>query len=222
MKSFVLSQTSTGLSLFAHRLGHRGPRVLLLGGVHGDEVEGVALTRELLGRYVSGGLPYKLEMMVIPVLNVEGLLAQTRHNSSGVDLNRNLPTKDWTPQVHNPRYCSGSSPNSELENQALTQVIEDFKPIFIFTFHSFSRWMININGDCQREGGFLGELTSYPVHADIGYPTPGSLGTYAAWERGIPTITYELKRGQDLKTLLPPHIRAVDQCLQLIERTRAP
>ena len=32
----------------------------------------------------------------------------------------------------------------------------------------------------------------YPVTRSIGYPTPGSLGTWAGVERGIPTITLEL------------------------------
>jgi len=40
----------------------------------------------------------------------------------------------------------------------------------------------------------MGERNGYPVSASIGYPTPGSLGTYAGVERKIPIITLELPR----------------------------
>ena len=33
------------------------------------------------------------------------------------------------------------------------------------------------------------------ITEDIGYPTPGSLGTYCGLERNLPTITWELQRG---------------------------
>jgi len=36
------------------------------------------------------------------------------------------------------------------------------------------------------------KYNKYPVKSYIGYPTPGSLGTYAGKERNIPTITLEL------------------------------
>jgi protein MpaA len=34
----------------------------------------------------------------------------------------------------------------------------------------------------------------YPASPNIGYPTPGSLGSYAGVDRQIPTITLELPR----------------------------
>lgn len=221
MKSFVLIQSVEGVPIMAHLFGYRGPRLLLLGGVHGDESEGVALAQKLLAKYHQEGFPYKLQLLLIPILNIDGVLARTRKNSAKVDLNRNLPTKDWTTEVSNSRYWPGPFANSEPENRGLVQAIDDFKPVFIMSFHSFERWMININGDCRKEAQFISRLTGYPAVEDIGYPTPGSLGTYAGKERGIPTITYELKKGERLKTLLPPHVMAVDRCLQFIQYERA-
>jgi protein MpaA len=43
----------------------------------------------------------------------------------------------------------------------------------------------------------------YEITEDIGYPTPGSLGTYAGWERQIPTITFEIERGLPLSEVWP-------------------
>ena len=220
MKSFVLSQSRGQLAIPAHCFGTRGPRVLLLGGVHGDEQEGVALAQELWAKY-QGIFPYRMQLLLIPALNMDGFLARTRQNAAGVDLNRNLPTQDWAARADSVRYHPGPFANSEPENQALTAAIKGFRPQFIISFHSFSRWMINVNGDCEREAELLGSITNYPIHQDIGYPTPGSLGTYTGRELQIPTITYELKRGQELSSLLPLHVRAVDECLQFIQHTRA-
>ena len=180
----------------------------------------MALTHELLAKY-QRSFPYKLQILLIPILNIDGVLARTRQNASRVDLNRNLPTKDWTQDASNSRYWPGPRANSEPENHGLVQIIDEFQPVFIISFHSFERWLINVNGDCQKEAELLSSLTGYPIVADMGYPAPGSLGTYAGQERNIPTITYELKKGERLKTLLPPHVSAVDRCLQFIQYERA-
>ena len=38
----------------------------------------------------------------------------------------------------------------------------------------------------------MSEIINYPTESSIGYPTPGSFGTWAGVERDIPTITLEL------------------------------
>ena len=39
-------------------------------------------------------------------------------------------------------------------------------------------------------------FNEYPAQASIGYPTPGSFGSWAGVDRRIPTITLELPKGQ--------------------------
>src|SRR5690242_17536075 len=71
-----------------------GPWLLLLGGVHGDEIEGVWLTEEMI-RLWREGYPYRnLGVVVWPRMNPDGVAKKQRWNSRGVDLNRNLPTRD--------------------------------------------------------------------------------------------------------------------------------
>ena len=48
------------------------------------------------------------------------------------------------------------------------------------------------------------EFINYPVEGDIGYPTPGSFGTWAGIEKNIPTITLELDEEIDVKELVKP------------------
>jgi len=37
--------------------------------------------------------------------------------------------------------------------------------------------------------------SGWPVRADIGYPTPGSLGSWLGLDRGLPVLTLELPPG---------------------------
>lgn len=63
------------------------PRVLLSGGVHGDEAGGVeALLRFL--ESMAGDVPGPFDLTVLPCVNPWGYEAGTRGNAAGVDINR--------------------------------------------------------------------------------------------------------------------------------------
>lgn len=66
-----------------------GPCLLLIGGVHGDETNGVEIVRQI----VSKGLnkPEIGTVICIPLLNVFGFLNQSREFPDGRDLNRVFP-----------------------------------------------------------------------------------------------------------------------------------
>ena len=51
-------------------------------------------------------------------------------------------------------------------------------------------------------------LTGYEITPTMGYPTPGSLGTYAGMEGGMPTLTVELLRGMDLREVAKVSVAA--------------
>lgn len=201
----VLAQTSQGRPIelyhFQAKQGsaHQIP-VLLIGGVHGDEPEGFSLVERFLSEFLlppqdrePRGLDGSLQLWVIPRLNPDGCAIHERRNGSGVDLNRNMPTRDWTSVVAKERYHPGPSAGSELETQVLIDSIVKIKPRLIVSAHSWEP-MVNYNGPCRRLAEYYGQLTGYRVSDDIGYPTPGSLGTWAGWERHIPTITLEVER----------------------------
>lgn len=218
MQTRILSRTTLGLPIIAHDFGTENktsPRVLILGGVHGDEIEGVACSRGLLESFLQN-FPYKLQLTLIPEVNPEGVLLKTRGNSNGVDLNRNLPTKDWSPEAKTPRYNPGPKPLSEKENQALLEELKA-KPCLIVSLHSWEP-VLNINGDCKPEAEVLAQHTGYKIDTDIGYPTPGSLGTYTGLERAIPTLTYEIERGQVIDQILKMHVPAILEMLKTTEK----
>jgi protein MpaA len=216
MKSFIFGHTASQLPIPAYRFGNEnGTRVLILGGVHGDEIEGVWAGYGLL-RAFSESFPFHLNLTLVPAFNLDGVLKKDRRNNRGVDLNRNLPTKDWSPEIATERYHPGTAPNSEPENQALVKFLEAEKPRYILSLHSWKP-MLNINGDCRAEAEAIARETGYIIEETIGYPTPGCLGSYAGLERSMPTLTYEIERGLDQKSILDIHVPAIFKSMKVSE-----
>lgn len=205
--SLIFGHTALGLPIPAYRWEARGPEVLLLGGVHGDETEGVVCGYGLLDA-LSLEFPLRLNLTLVPTFNLDGVLARTRVNGNGVDLNRNLPSTDWDAKAFNDRYAPGPHAGSEPENQALVRFLEERKPRFVLSLHSWKP-TLNINGDCRAEAEAIHALTGYSIEETVGYPTPGCLGTYAGIERAMPTLTYEIERGLAPRDVLRVHVPAV-------------
>jgi len=179
-----------GAEIKAYKTEKKGNRYLyLMAGVHGDEVEGVYLLQQLFN-WLKDEDDLDLPIVVIPVLNVDGYRLQTRGNSHGVDLNRNYPSNDWTKEYSEKKYYPGPSPLSEPENVFLVKLFEKFPPYFILSFHSWKP-MLNFNGKCKEMADFLNCYNSYPVAADISYPTPGSLGEFGPEKFNSPVLTFE-------------------------------
>jgi protein MpaA len=194
------------------------PTVLFLGGVHGDEIEGVWLLDELVSRWRQAYPSDSVGAIVLGQANPDGIAAGRRWNARDIDLNRNLPSQDWTPEIKNPRYPPGPSPASEPETQALVRLITTASPAAILSAHSFSQYQVNINGPARAWGESLASRCHYPVTEDIGYPTPGCLGTYAGRELGIPTITLEIERGLSREAVIALHLPVMEEALRFWEK----
>lgn len=192
----IFSEIESGHSLEGHpitafKTDIKAPKYLyLLGGVHGDEVEGVYVLKELFQWLKMEHSLKDLPMVVIPILNVDGYKNQTRVNAHLVDLNRNLPTNDWSTSHKEPKYNPGPKPLSEPENQFLVKLMDKYKPGFILSFHTWKP-ILNYNGECKDVAEFLHQFNNYEMASDIGYPTPGSLGTFAVEKYKAPVLTFE-------------------------------
>ena len=99
----IFAESSQGLSIISYSFGEKGPLVLILGGVHGDEPEGNYIAFGLLKKWIKN-FPYQLKITLVPCFNIEGSLKAQRTNDRKVDLNRNLPTKNWTAEFEKERY----------------------------------------------------------------------------------------------------------------------
>lgn len=162
----------------------------ILGAVHGDEVEGAHLAIRL-HEWLAVTSEVNLPMIIVPIVNVDGYKAGTRVNGNGVDLNRNLPSAQWTPEAREAKYFPGKAPLSEPENQYLVSLFKKYPPRFILSFHSWYP-VINYNGACKEIAEFLASYNKYPIEADfLTHPTPGSLGEFGPQEFKSPVLTFE-------------------------------
>jgi uncharacterized protein len=84
--------SGNSINLFAHvfRSKKEGPTLLVLGGVHGDEINGVEIVR----RAVKAGFFSKLQcgnVIAVPLLNIYGFINFSRDLPDGKDVNRSFP-----------------------------------------------------------------------------------------------------------------------------------
>jgi len=83
------THTKIEIPVIIERAKVDGPVLLLNAGIHGNELNGVEIVRELLiHKYTK---PDKGMVISIPTLNVFGFLNQTREFPDGKDLNRSFP-----------------------------------------------------------------------------------------------------------------------------------
>ena len=150
-------------------------------------------------------------LLFIPCLNPDGMSANTRVNANNVDLNRNFPTQNWgknegdnaTCDDETTAYFGGKSPASEIETKFVIDIIEKYQPKLILTLHAPYK-VVNYDGPAKEVAEKISQIINYPAEGSIGYPTPGSFGTYCGVERNIPTITLELDEEIQVQELVEP------------------
>ena len=83
------------------------------------------------------------------------------------------------------------------------ETVEKYKLRLILTLHAPYK-IVNYDGDALVAANAISKIIGYPVEESIGYPTPGSFGTWAGVEKGIPTITLELDEEVEVQLLQEP------------------
>lgn len=165
--------------------------IILIGGLHGDEPEGVFLGQATLNWLDSVDNKTLKDFILIPCINPDGYSENKRVNARGVDLNRNFPSKNWSSEYKEERYYPGESPGSEIEIQALLHLIQMTTPRLIIHFHSWKPCVVVTGPKDLVEAKILAENSGFCLIHDIGYPTPGSLGEYAWHDLKLPVICTE-------------------------------
>lgn len=83
------TRTKIEVPVIISRAKKDGPCVLISAGIHGNEVNGVEIVRQLVARKYN--VPDAGMIICVPVLNVFGFIIKTRQFPDGRDLNRVFP-----------------------------------------------------------------------------------------------------------------------------------
>ena len=172
-------------------------KLLVIAGIHGEEPE----TTFLLSRALRAFDDNFDSVAFILCANPDGMTLGTRGNANGVDLNRNFGTQNFSTEkvgsrsiLEAPRdtlLSPGVAAGSEPETQALVALIEKLRPSSILSMHAPMGCV-----DAPQKTALVERLmATFNLNwvPDIGYKTPGSLGTWCG-ERGIECVTLELPR----------------------------
>lgn len=177
------------------------PRVLVIGGIHGDEYSSFSLLFRLLERLDADHQHLKQHWRLIPAANPDGLLDSQpaqRYNARGVDLNRNFATSDWDEKAlkywkqrtkQDKRRYPGDYAESEPETRWLSEQLREWSPDVIVSVHAPYGILDFDNPQpirirAPQRIGFL--------HLNLLGTYPGSLGRYGANDWDIPVLTLEL------------------------------
>jgi protein MpaA len=193
--SEVYGQSLEGNDLTVWLPEDEEPAILVLASMHGDESETTVVLSDALRSIRSDSL----KNAAILCANPDGVMRGTRGNARGVDLNRNFPSSNWSPdpvfyksRENDPQDIAlspGSDPASEPETRALLSIVDRMKPQAVITLHSALACIDDL--DCSFLGKQLSERSGLPLEL-VSYTTLGSFGSWAQ-ERRLNLVTYELE-----------------------------
>lgn len=85
----LFTSTNIAIPVIIERSLIPGPTILITAAIHGDEINGVEIVRQLIARKINK--PKRGSIICIPILNVFGFLNTERAFPDGRDLNRVFP-----------------------------------------------------------------------------------------------------------------------------------
>lgn len=198
-------------------------RVLVIGAIHGNEPEGLPAIQPLIAALRAARAEGSLgaSVRVIRDLNPDGTAAASRTNARSIDLNRNFPATNFSPATDR-----GAAPLSEPESRTLARELDTFRPDLVIVFHSIrSGPFVNFDGPASHfaEAFVAAARRSDPrwrIEPSMGYPTPGSLGTFVGIDRGVPILTIEFRRGHNAEFARPAGVDGVMATIQALATER--
>lgn len=103
------TQNSIDIPVIINRSKKPGPTILITAGIHGDEVNGVEIVRQIIAKGINN--PKKGTIICIPLINVFGFIQMNREFPDGRDLNRVFPGS------------AGGSLASRVAHELMTEIV---------------------------------------------------------------------------------------------------
>lgn len=197
-RKYQYGKSTKGKPLFAYIVdpakGMQGAENLyLIAAQHGDERNSRKVLEYFLREVKTLSADYRnhRRVIIVPVYNPDGYKRNQRSTTKSVDLNRDFPSSD------------GNEANPQAsETEGFLALMEKYPPKHIYNLHQPFRVVLAYPEDVELAKPFA-QLSDYPLGQGVGYPTPGSLGTYAR-EKKISVITVELSRS--MRAAMAPFI----------------
>jgi protein MpaA len=186
-----VGKTARQTPITAAIFGNGRKHVIVLGGIHGDEPSSAWVANAFAESFLRHRVPANITLVIISRVNPDGLSIGKRSNWGGVDLNRNFPSTTWRAESRGDRYYPGEKAISESETLVLVELIKQWRPVLIISIHAPLN-CINWDGPAEDVARAMGQASTSRLCENIGYETPGSLGSYSGKDLNIPTVTLEL------------------------------
>lgn len=146
---------------------------------------------ELVNRLAA--IPSPGPTWVIPMANPDGIVRNRKNSARDVDLNRNFPARSFA-SAHPPGYSPGPAPLSEPESQVIAELVAREGIRGAVAVHA-PLACVNYDGPAAAWAEAVAVACGWPARGHIGYPTPGSFGSWLGVDRGLPVLTLELPPG---------------------------
>lgn len=239
-KYSVIGQSVLGLNLYGIEVTNfkssdppldQRYRLYFDGSIHSNEQLGMEMVLDiahfLLDEYDTNATAKWIvdnrHTFVVPLVNPDGNVKDSRHNTRLVDLNRNFPHGWGGPGSSN----KGDAPASEPETQAIIAFLQTVRPHYLNSFHTGTLMLLHpygnkkdkspdhdlftkiceLNKDAMAAASGGQDVPCGPVYTTI-YPASGATVDYAYYEFGTNSWTFEVDGEQFLlATLEPPRTR---------------
>lgn len=165
---------------------------LIFAAVHGNETSTPGVVERLRAHLKKhSSLLRGRRVLLVPVMNPDGLAKRSRRNARNVDINRNYPGT-WRRPRRGEGFAPGPRPASEPEAQAMMRLTAQYRPSKIVSIHQ-PLYCLAYTGQRSRPLALaMQSANNYRMTESVGYPTPGGFGGYCDKILKTPVVTLEL------------------------------
>jgi len=144
-----IGKSTRNVPMHVRRFGRQGHRTLIIAGIDGQDVIGVAWN-DLLAEALSQQpeLLQSSEILILRAGNPDGLMKRSTFNSRGVLINRNFPSRRYQ---FLPDQTAGPGPASEAETQVILETLYEFRPRRVIHLTSTSGRSMVISNKAARD-----------------------------------------------------------------------